>query len=274
MISSVQSRGSPCRNRIRIVRCMARPAPCPASTRGGQRIPWSRLLAWPGWSSKSRTWHGPNRSWSTSASRSPTAWRRRCNCGGRVREPDQGDWIMSINLDRAADGWWLLTSADLVPLDLPATTTNDVLAERSALDGAILEAGAAPRRAVPAQSLDLFSPMTAVAAVGLTQGVVPWRSDPQPPVHQLRQPGQVGRRPMRTDCDAHQRGAPTRTCSRRAARRGSYVCRLSATRPQRGQAGRLGIADLHLTAAGAGLRALIEDSHRPSSSVSTRSSPR
>jgi hypothetical protein len=69
---------------------------------------------------------------------------------------------MSINLDRTADGSRLLTSADLVPLDLPATTTNYALADRAALNAAILEAGAAPHRTAPVQSLDLFSPMTAV----------------------------------------------------------------------------------------------------------------
>jgi hypothetical protein len=72
-----------------------------------------------------------------------------------VREFDQGDRIMSINLDRTADGWWLLTSADLVPRDLPATTTNHALADRCALDAAIIEAGSAPHRAVPVRSLDL-----------------------------------------------------------------------------------------------------------------------
>jgi 2-keto-4-pentenoate hydratase/2-oxohepta-3-ene-1,7-dioic acid hydratase in catechol pathway len=72
---------------------------------------------------------------------------------------------MSINIGRTADGWWLPTAAGAVRLDLPATTTGQLLADRAALDAAIDEAGAAPDRAVPVQSLDLLSPVTIPARV-------------------------------------------------------------------------------------------------------------
>ena len=72
---------------------------------------------------------------------------------------------MSINIGRTADGWWLLTPAGLVPLDLPATTTGQLLADRATLDAAIDKAGAGPDRAVPVQSLALQSPVTAPARV-------------------------------------------------------------------------------------------------------------
>ena len=76
---------------------------------------------------------------------------------------------MSINLARTADGWWAVTSAGLVRLDLPATTTAGLLADRTALAAAIeaaqAAAAAAPRDAVPAGSLGLLSPVTAPARV-------------------------------------------------------------------------------------------------------------
>jgi 2-keto-4-pentenoate hydratase/2-oxohepta-3-ene-1,7-dioic acid hydratase in catechol pathway len=72
---------------------------------------------------------------------------------------------MSVNLARTADGWWVATPDGLVRLDLPAATTGQLLADRAALDAAIAEAGAAPHRAVPVQSLDVLSPVTAPARV-------------------------------------------------------------------------------------------------------------
>jgi 2-keto-4-pentenoate hydratase/2-oxohepta-3-ene-1,7-dioic acid hydratase in catechol pathway len=72
---------------------------------------------------------------------------------------------MSVNLARTADGWWAATPDGLVRLDLPAATTGQLLADRAALDAAIAEAGAAPHRAVPVQSLDVLSPVTAPARV-------------------------------------------------------------------------------------------------------------
>jgi 2-keto-4-pentenoate hydratase/2-oxohepta-3-ene-1,7-dioic acid hydratase in catechol pathway len=76
---------------------------------------------------------------------------------------------MSANLARTAGGWWVLTPAGLVRLGLTAATTARLLADQSALAQAISAAQAvaatAPREAVPAESLDLLSPVTAPARV-------------------------------------------------------------------------------------------------------------
>ena len=76
---------------------------------------------------------------------------------------------MSARLARTADGWWAVTPAGLVRLDLPAATTAGLLADRPALaaaiDAAQATAAAAPRDAVPADSVDLLSPVTAPARV-------------------------------------------------------------------------------------------------------------
>ena len=73
---------------------------------------------------------------------------------------------MSINLARTAEAWWAVTPAGLVRLGLPATTTAALLADRAALTAAIEAAQAtAPQDAVPAESLDLLSPVTAPARV-------------------------------------------------------------------------------------------------------------
>jgi 2-keto-4-pentenoate hydratase/2-oxohepta-3-ene-1,7-dioic acid hydratase in catechol pathway len=76
---------------------------------------------------------------------------------------------VSANLARTADGWWAVTSAGLIGLGLPATTTAELLADRGALDQAVeaarARAAAMPREAVPAESLDLVSPVTAPARV-------------------------------------------------------------------------------------------------------------
>ena len=76
---------------------------------------------------------------------------------------------MSARLARTADGWWTVTPAGLVRLDLPGATTAGLLADRTALTAAIeaaqAAAAAAPRDAVPAESLDLLSPVTAPARV-------------------------------------------------------------------------------------------------------------
>jgi 2-keto-4-pentenoate hydratase/2-oxohepta-3-ene-1,7-dioic acid hydratase in catechol pathway len=76
---------------------------------------------------------------------------------------------MSARLARTADGWWTVTPAGLVRLGLPAGTTAGLLADRTALTAAIeaaqATAAAAPRDAVPAESLDLLSPVTAPARV-------------------------------------------------------------------------------------------------------------
>ena len=76
---------------------------------------------------------------------------------------------MSACLARTADGWWTVTPAGLVRLDLPATTTAGLLADRAALAAAIqaaqATAAATPQAAVPAESLDLLSPVTVPARV-------------------------------------------------------------------------------------------------------------
>jgi len=76
---------------------------------------------------------------------------------------------MSARLARTADGWWAVTPAGLVRLDLPAATTAGLLADRAILQEAINAAQAtaatAPRDAVPAESVDLLSPVTAPARV-------------------------------------------------------------------------------------------------------------
>ena len=76
---------------------------------------------------------------------------------------------MSARLARTADGWWVVTPAGLVRLGLPAATTAGLLAGRAALAAAIeaaqATAAAAPQAAVPAESLDLLSPVTAPARV-------------------------------------------------------------------------------------------------------------
>jgi len=61
---------------------------------------------------------------------------------------------MSANLARTVDGWWVVTPAGLVRLGLPAATTAELLADRAALD-----------EAVPAESAELLSPVTAPARV-------------------------------------------------------------------------------------------------------------
>ena len=76
---------------------------------------------------------------------------------------------MSARLARTADGWWAVTPAGLVRLGLPAATTAGLLADRAvlheAIDAAQATAAAARRDAVPAESLNLLSPVTAPARV-------------------------------------------------------------------------------------------------------------
>jgi 2-keto-4-pentenoate hydratase/2-oxohepta-3-ene-1,7-dioic acid hydratase in catechol pathway len=76
---------------------------------------------------------------------------------------------MSARLARTADGWWAVTPAGLVRLGLAAATTAGLFADRAVLQEAINAAQAtaatAPRDAVPADSVDLLSPVTAPARV-------------------------------------------------------------------------------------------------------------
>ena len=72
---------------------------------------------------------------------------------------------MSARLARTADGWWAVTPAGLVPLGLPADTTARLLADRGALEAAVEAAQARHQDAVPAESLNLLSPVTAPTRV-------------------------------------------------------------------------------------------------------------
>ena len=76
---------------------------------------------------------------------------------------------MNARLARTADGWWVVTPAGLVPLGLAADTTGRLLADPVALAAAIkaaqVTAVTAPQDAVPAESLELLSPVTAPTRV-------------------------------------------------------------------------------------------------------------
>jgi 2-keto-4-pentenoate hydratase/2-oxohepta-3-ene-1,7-dioic acid hydratase in catechol pathway len=72
---------------------------------------------------------------------------------------------MSTRLARTAAGWWAVTPAGLIRLDLTAATTAGLLADRAALATAIGAAHARQQDAVPAESLDLLSPVTTPARV-------------------------------------------------------------------------------------------------------------
>jgi 2-keto-4-pentenoate hydratase/2-oxohepta-3-ene-1,7-dioic acid hydratase in catechol pathway len=72
---------------------------------------------------------------------------------------------MSARLARTVDGWWAVTPAGLVRLDLPAATTAGLLADRAHLAAAVEAAQARQQDAVPAESVDLLSPVTAPARV-------------------------------------------------------------------------------------------------------------
>ena len=83
----------------------------------------------------------------------------------RPARPDQGDVVMSVNLARTAEGWWVQAPAGMVRLDLPAASTGELLADRAALEAAVQAALAAPDHARPPESLSLLSPVTAPARV-------------------------------------------------------------------------------------------------------------
>ncbi len=72
---------------------------------------------------------------------------------------------MSARLARTAEGWWAVTPAGLVRLGLAAATTAGLLAGRANLAAAVEAAQARQQNAVPAESLDLLSPVTAPARV-------------------------------------------------------------------------------------------------------------
>ncbi len=76
---------------------------------------------------------------------------------------------MSARLARTADGWWAVTRPAWSGSGLAAATTAGLLADRAglqeAIDAAQATAATAPRDAVPADSVDLLSPVTAPARV-------------------------------------------------------------------------------------------------------------
>jgi 2-keto-4-pentenoate hydratase/2-oxohepta-3-ene-1,7-dioic acid hydratase in catechol pathway len=76
---------------------------------------------------------------------------------------------MTVNLGRTAHGWWAMTPAGMVRLGVAAATTSQLLADRAALDAAVAAAQTlaadSPHEAVPVESLDLLSPVTAPARV-------------------------------------------------------------------------------------------------------------
>ncbi len=73
---------------------------------------------------------------------------------------------MSTRLARTADGWWLDTQAGMVRLGIAAPGTGELLADRDTLAAAVEAARAAdPQLAVPAESLDLLSPVSAPARI-------------------------------------------------------------------------------------------------------------
>ncbi|WIM87986.1 fumarylacetoacetate hydrolase family protein [Candidatus Mycobacterium wuenschmannii] len=67
---------------------------------------------------------------------------------------------MTISILRTADAWWVATAAGAVTVDSAATTTAGLLADRAAVDTA-----ANRSNAVPVESLDLVSPVTAPCRV-------------------------------------------------------------------------------------------------------------
>ncbi|QIK74712.1 fumarylacetoacetate hydrolase family protein [Nocardioides piscis] len=67
---------------------------------------------------------------------------------------------MSISILRTADAWWAQTQAGAVRIDTHATTTAELLADRAAI-----ETARTGGEAVPVESLDLASPVTAPCRV-------------------------------------------------------------------------------------------------------------
>ncbi len=67
---------------------------------------------------------------------------------------------MTISILRTADAWWVQTATGAVRIDTSATTTGELLADRAAIDAATRGG-----EAVPVDSLDLLSPVTAPCRV-------------------------------------------------------------------------------------------------------------
>ncbi|MEV0248871.1 fumarylacetoacetate hydrolase family protein [Nocardia sp. NPDC050712] len=67
---------------------------------------------------------------------------------------------MSISVLRTADAWWVLTSAGAARIETAATTTQELLADRGAIDAAVVSP-----ETVAVESLSLISPVTAPCRV-------------------------------------------------------------------------------------------------------------
>lgn len=67
---------------------------------------------------------------------------------------------MTISILRTADAWWVQTATGAVRIDTSATTTGELLADRAAIDAATRGG-----EAVPVDSLELLSPVTAPCRV-------------------------------------------------------------------------------------------------------------
>ena len=67
---------------------------------------------------------------------------------------------MTTSILRTADAWWVQTASGAARIDTDATTTRELLADRSAIDAA-----AKSTDTVPVQSLALLSPITTPARV-------------------------------------------------------------------------------------------------------------
>ena len=67
---------------------------------------------------------------------------------------------MTISILRTAEAWWVQTTTGAVRIDTSATTTGELLADRAAIDAA-----ARGGEAVPVDSLELVSPVTAPCRV-------------------------------------------------------------------------------------------------------------
>lgn len=68
---------------------------------------------------------------------------------------------MSTNVARTADGWWVVSDEEAVPVATTATTTAELIADRGAVDAA----AASPDGSVPVADLALLSPVTTPARV-------------------------------------------------------------------------------------------------------------
>ncbi|MCF6390952.1 fumarylacetoacetate hydrolase family protein [Mycobacterium sp. MBM] len=67
---------------------------------------------------------------------------------------------MTISVLRTADGWWVQTPTGAAPITTSAVSTAELLADRAAIDAAVLAGGT-----IAVEELDLLSPVTAPCRV-------------------------------------------------------------------------------------------------------------